>query len=223
MNLADIRGSRFPDEYVIKCFFKLGFHQRTGDVLELGCGNGNNLMLFYQFGWNVVGLDMNPEALEDALFNFAMLDMPSCNYHFVEHDISKGVKNVVSGKFDVILMPNVLSYIDRKSTVLVMKDLRELLQKGTYIFLRTRNVRDYRYGRGEEIGHNTFRLKIEETGEQGLLNVFYHEYELIDILRDLLHVDVSTTQVFSVDFQNLQKGFVVSNSDIVIWGKIYGE
>lgn len=46
MRLSDIDGLKFPDEYVIKFFFKEGLHKNSAKVLELGCANGNNARLF---------------------------------------------------------------------------------------------------------------------------------------------------------------------------------
>jgi hypothetical protein len=42
------------------------------------------------------------------------------------------------------------------------------------------------------------------------------------MLRESLDVDRETLQVLSVEYQNLQQGVVVSNSDIVIWGRVRG-
>ena len=38
-----INGLKFPDEYIIKFFFNEKLEKKRGKVLELGCGNGNNL------------------------------------------------------------------------------------------------------------------------------------------------------------------------------------
>ena len=54
--IKELKGLRFPDEYVIKFFFKSGLHASPGRVVEFGCGNGNNLSLFRAYGWDVTGL-----------------------------------------------------------------------------------------------------------------------------------------------------------------------
>ena len=50
MKITELRGLRFPDDYIVKMFFKEGLHRAPGRVLELGCGSGNNLSLFSAFG-----------------------------------------------------------------------------------------------------------------------------------------------------------------------------
>ncbi|MBI4965621.1 MAG: class I SAM-dependent methyltransferase [Desulfomonile tiedjei] len=222
MNLAEMKGLRFPDVYVTRFFFKTGFDRRTGNVLELGCGNGNNLMLFYHFGWNVVGIDKDRVAVQDALHNFAAESSARGSYEFVLHDLSTGLKQVSKGHFDVLLIPNSLYYLERGRAEALLADASESLRAGAYVFLRARTVRDFRYGRGQQIDKNAFLLNTEETGEKGLVNVFYHDHELVEMLQRRLALDVTTAGILHVDYQNLQQGMLISNSDVVIWGRKHG-
>lgn len=222
MRFRDIRGLIFPDAYVQRFFFKTGCDRRTGSVLELGCGNGNNLMLFYHYGWKVVGVDQSQAALEDARSNFTAEDLHDATYRFIRRDLAMGLGEVAQEEFSVILVPNVLCYLFPDAARSVMKELRSRVADGALVFLRNRSLKDFRYGRGHPVTRNTFRLTLEETGEKGLINAFYSEYELVAMLRESLDVDSETLQVFSADFQNLQQGVVVSNSDIVIWGRVRG-
>lgn len=219
MNFAQMRGLRFPDEYVQRFFFKTGCHQRTGNVLELGCASGNNLMLFYHFGWNVLGVDKSRQAIADARYNFERSGVSGPDFDFVHRDVSEGFLGNVAAKFDVILLANVLLYLNNDSAVSIMKQLPKLLKSQGYVFVRTRTVTDYRFGRGEKMGHNAFRLDTEETGEKGLLNVFYTEYELVNMVRSFVRVDPTTMVVLSVNFQNIQQECLINNSDLVVWGR----
>ena len=69
---------------------------------------------------------------------------------------------------------------------------------------------------------NGFRLTTEVTGERGVLNVFYQEYELIDMLRDHLGAEAAQLKILRVDYQNVQNDVIVSNSDVIIWGRLPG-
>jgi SAM-dependent methyltransferase len=222
MRFPEISGLIFPDAYVQRFFFKTGCNRRTGSVLELGCGNGNNLMLFYHYGWNVVGVDQSQAALEDARSNFKAEDMHDATYRFIHRDLAMGLGEVAQEKFDVIVVANMLYYLLPDVARSLMKELKSRVTDGALVFLRNRSLKDFRYGRGQPVVRNTFRLALEETGEKGLINAFYSEYELVDMLRESLDVDCETLQVLSVEYQNLQQGVVVSNSDIVIWGRVRG-
>lgn len=218
MRLTEIKGLKFPDEYLVKFFFKEGLNSWVGDVVEFGCGNGNNLMLFNHFGWNTTGLDINIDKIGDAEHNFSKF-AEKYNYSFKSCDISKGVKDILGGKFDVILFPGVLYYISRDSVLNLLEEVSNFIKTNSMVYLRMRSIKDYRYGRGNKIEHNGFILDIKETGEYQALNVFYYEYELVDMLREKLWLDVSTMHIFPIDFINLHNGIPVLNSDIVIWGK----
>ncbi len=102
----------------------------------------------------------------------------------------------------------------------VFLDSRRLVRPGAAFYLRMRTLADYRCGRGKPVEPNGFRLTTEITGEHGVLNVFYHDHELVDVLRDHLGADPARMQIFHVDYQNLQNDVIVSNSDVVIWGRL---
>jgi SAM-dependent methyltransferase len=218
VQLSDIQGLKFPDEYLIKFFFKAGLNNRTGNVVEFGCGNGNNLMLFNHFGWNTLGIDLDSDKIDFAKHNFSKYS-ESPNYSFIKADISKGLKDIVSGKFDVVLFPSVLYYISREAVFKLLEEVTHYVKSPFLTYMRMRSVKDYRYGRGKNVEPNGFILDIQETGEYQCLNVFYYEYELVDMLREKLGLESSSLQIFSVDCLNLHEGVPVFNSDLVLWGR----
>ena len=55
LNIKDIKGLKYPDEYFIKFFFKNELHKKQNlKYLEFGCGNGSNLMLPFQYGRGIL-------------------------------------------------------------------------------------------------------------------------------------------------------------------------
>jgi len=216
----DIRGLKYPEAYVIRFFFKNGLHNTPGRVLEAGCGNGCNLRLFREYDWETVGIDVSPQAICDGEANFAAMSSAQGQYRFIQHDLSNGLPQGLEGPFDCVLFPSSLYYIPRASAVQVFRDARRLVRSGAAFYLRMRTLADFRCGRGDPVEPNGVRLTTEITGEHGVLNVFYHDHELVDILRDCLGAEPSRMQILHVDYQNLQNDVVVSNSDIVIWGRL---
>lgn len=219
LTLQQTKGLKYPDEFAIKFFFKENLHQRKGRVLELGCASGNNLMIFFQFGWDCVGIDFDKQAVTDAKHNLGRVSEPGAKFRIIHHDLRTGLP-VSLERCDVLLLPNVLYYLPRMAAVKCLEQAAGLVNSGGLFFLRMRSPRDYRYRRGREVEPNGFVLDISETGERDVLNVFYHEYELVDMLRAKLAADPATLKILLIDYQNLQNGVTVSNSDIVIWGRI---
>ncbi len=218
-HLREIRGLKYPDEYVIKFFFKENLHQRKGSVLELGCGNGNNLMLFREYGWDCTGIDCSEQAIADANANFKMMTGDGHRASFIEHDLQTGLPGT-SGHCDVLLLPSVLYYIPRLAAIKCLKQASGLINPGGLFFLRLRSPRDYRYKRGREVETNGFILESPETGEHGALMVFYEEFEVVEMLRESLGVDAESLRVMRITQDNFQNGTLVRNDDIVLWGKV---
>jgi SAM-dependent methyltransferase len=210
-DLRDLRGLKYPDEYVVRWFFKRGLHQRHGRMLELGCGVGNNLGLPLAYGWSVEGVDLSPAALADARHNLG--DGPA----LIHADLSRGLPAEARGPYDAVMIPNLLCYLTLGQAETVLAQARARLNPGADIFLRTRLLDDHRAGRGAEIDVRTWRLDTPETGEAGLINRFYDEAELVGVLREGL--GLTDPVALKVRFDNPQAGVVVTNSDLVVWGR----
>ncbi|MBS0296618.1 MAG: class I SAM-dependent methyltransferase [Proteobacteria bacterium] len=210
-DLRDIRGLKYPDEYVVRWFFKQALHQRPGRLLELGSGVGNNLALPVAYGWNVDGVDLSQAALDDARHNLG----PEAG--LIHADLSRGLPDAALGPYDAVMVPNLLCYLTLGQAETVLDQLKPRLKRGADIFLRTRLPDDHRCGRGAEIDVRTWRLDTPETGEQGLINRFYDEAELVELLTERL--GLTGAVALKVKFDNPQGGMIVTNSDLVVWGR----
>jgi SAM-dependent methyltransferase len=224
MLIKELEGLKFPDIYVIRFFFKEGLDKKKGKVLELGCGNGNNLMMFYQYGWETTGVDINERSIKQAKNNFS-----KCKNHygltntstFITQDVVDFVTVHKNCSFDVLLLPNVICYIDEMEIIKMFSQIRDgVIGKDFLIFIRTRTLQDSRYGRGKKLGEKTFRMDTKETGEQGCLNTFLNESDLINILEDNFNFEYK--RILHCAFDNYQMDHLTSNNDIIIWGKVKG-
>lgn len=211
--LPDIRGLKYPDEFVIRHFFRRGLHQKTGRVVELGGGTGNNLSLYAAYGWDLVDVDYSAAALADCRWNLGEA------VTLVEADLSKGLPDLGPEPIDVLLIPNLLCYLTDAQARIVLRSARAKLAPGAEVFVRTRLIDDYRRGRGVEEEPNGWRLATPETGEAGLFNLFYTEESLVSRLVEDLGLTEPTA--LKIKFDNIQNGVRVEpNSDLVVWGVV---
>lgn len=209
--LPDIRGLKYPDEFVARHFFKRGLEKRSGRVLELGSGTGNNLSLYAHYGWALTGVDYDKKALTDARWNLG------ASPDLMQADLSKTLPEL-EGPYDVLLIPNLLCYLTAKQARARLSELKPLLSRNAEVFVRTRLIDDYRYGRGEQVEADGFTLATPETGEAGLFNLFYAEAGLVELLTGVL--GLREVETLRVRFDNVQSGKrVPGNSDLVVWGK----
>ena len=178
-------------------------------------------MLPFQYDHKVIGVDMDKEQIQFANHNFKMvLSKNESSFYF--DDMRSFVSNSKDLFVDVLLLPSSIYYISKKDFVNFLKDLMKnrIVKSGTYFYLRYRNLKDYRYGMGDsKQGNNSFVLSDNcVTVDKGLLNVFYDDYEMIEILQKEL--SISKFDLFSVESQNIENDFKIFNSDSVIWGQI---
>lgn len=208
--ITEIRGLKFPDEFVVRHFFKRGLANRTGRVLELGSGTGNNLSLYAQYGWDLTGIDYAAAALEDARWNLGDSSV------LIQADLSQGLPPL-EGRFDALIIPNLLCYLTLAQARAMLVGLKPHLAHGCAVFVRTRLIDDYRYARGEQVEADGFRLDTPETGEAGLFNLFYTPAGLVSLLDETL--GLTEREELAVRFDNIQAGRrVPGNSDLVVWG-----
>lgn len=211
--LPDIRGLKYPDEFVARHFFKRGLHQRTGRVVELGGGTGNNLSLYAAYGWSLTDVDYSQAALDDARWNLG----PDAT--LIQADLSQGLPDLGAAPIDVLLIPNLLCYLTAAQASAVLTAARARLAPGAEVFVRTRLVDDYRCGKGVEEEPNGWRLATPETGEAGLFNLFYTPEGLVERL--VAELGLVDPVALKVSFDNVQNGVLVTpNSDLVVWGAV---
>lgn len=216
MGIADLRGMRYPDEYLIRFFYKEGLHRQPGRALELGSGSANNLMHFAAYGWEAIGIDYDPQCVADGRHNLTASGLAG---ELIQHDLDTGLPPL-AGPFHALLAPSTLYYIRRESAWACMRQAAALLAPGAALYLRMRLPDDYRAGRGVPEGEGGWRLDTDYTGEQGALNVFWHEHELLDLLRETLGLTPERLTLLRVAYDNVQGGRLIRNSDIVIWGRL---
>lgn len=220
MSIQNIQGLKFPDEYFIKFFFKYKLHtQKNLTYLELGCSNGCNLNLPYQYNNNVIGVDFNSELIKFAKENFINLKQQE-EYQFYNDDMRKFCNNNKDINADVLVLPNSIYYIPKNDLIKLLKDIKvnNLIKKEIPFFIRFREIDDFRNHKGTKIEENSYILENGITGEDGVFCKFYTKQEIIDLLEKELNL--RDFQTMSIKYENIQNGVKVNNSDVVIWGTI---
>jgi len=225
INIPQIKGLKYPDEYFIKFFFNNRLHEEKGlTYLEFGCGNSSNLMLPYSYRGNkVIGIDYNASLIDDAKFNFNLCNNQESLYEFYADDMREFVANKKEIRADILSLPNIINYISTDNFIEFLSQCKNnmLYKKGAKIFIRYRTPKDFRFGLGKRMSHNSYRIEENNniTGEASALNCFYNSVEMIAILKK--HLNLSDYEIFTIEFDNLAtNGDTIHNSDIVIWGTI---
>jgi len=220
MNIKNIKGLKYPDEYFIKFFFKKGLHKiDKKKYLELGCSNGCNLMLPYQYNNSVLGVDMDQQSIFYANENFKILNQ-NTKFQFFNTDMRKFCKEQKNLYADVLILANSIYYIPEDDFINMLKNIIEnkLIKENVPFFIRFREIDDFRNNKGVIIGKNSIIMKNEVTAEDGLFCKFYEKNEMINILSEQLNI--RNFEMMDIRYDNIQNGIKVNNHDVVIWGEI---
>ncbi len=105
------------------------------NVLEIGCGDGGNLLPFSRMNCNVVGIDLSEERIRDARVFF---EENKAKGRFIASDIFQIEE--FQQQFDIIVCHDVIEHINDKESFL--RKCKQLLKQGgggfSFLFLRGR-------------------------------------------------------------------------------------
>ncbi|MBI9112690.1 bifunctional 2-polyprenyl-6-hydroxyphenol methylase/3-demethylubiquinol 3-O-methyltransferase UbiG [Maridesulfovibrio ferrireducens] len=209
------QGLIYPDINLIRFFYKNRLHTEKGNVLEIGCGHGNNLRLFAENGWNVTGTDICSNSIAAAKSNFEQFDVNSLFIEGLLAEISTKLEN----KYDSVILPNVINYMSIKEIKDTFDFVSKVLKKDGFFFLITRHTSDFRCGFGDQIGKNQWKLNSDTTGEKGTSQLFFEEWEIKDLVQKHIKLKEESLIILRRTFDEIQKEMKIFNADTIIYGK----
>jgi len=133
-------------------------------VLELGCGNGKNLVEMARRGWDVIGIDASPEAVRLSKEALAQMDISA------EVQVADAAALPFGdNKFDAVFAFHIFDHaLEKERRAMAVEALRALKNGGT-LYFRGFSTGDMRFGAGgKEMEPHTLRR------ESGIL---YHYFE----------------------------------------------
>ena len=100
-------------KYYIPYISKYKKIKKGMNILEIGCGDGGNLLPFTELGCNTTGVDLSAGRIKDAILFFEERQIKG---NFIASDIFKlkGLEH----KFDLIICHDVIEHIKDKATFL---------------------------------------------------------------------------------------------------------
>lgn len=109
-------------------YIKRMMYHLPNEILEVGCGEGGNLLPFAEHGCQVTGVDLIPSRIEQARAFFSEKNQEGT---FISSDIFS--LTGLNKRFPLILVHDVIEHIDHKEQFLT--DLKKYLSPGGIIFI----------------------------------------------------------------------------------------
>lgn len=107
---------------------KFGFADYKSRILEIGCGEGGNLVPFARIGCRVTGIDLSENRIRQARQFFQEERLPAT---FIASDIFQIIQ--LEEAFDIILIHDVIEHISEKYRLL--EHIKRFLTPGGLLFI----------------------------------------------------------------------------------------
>lgn len=108
-------------------------------ILDLGTGSGNFELEFHHQASEIVGVDYNPEAV--GFLKNKLKSLRIKNVKVIQSDIRNLNKQGILGKFDLVVMVDVIEHIRSREAVKVISDIREFLTTDGKVCVITPNYK----------------------------------------------------------------------------------
>ncbi|MEV6556472.1 class I SAM-dependent methyltransferase [Nocardia sp. NPDC051756] len=126
-------------------------------ILELGCGQGRDAILFAENGAKVYASDISEVAIAKSQKNALSAGV---NILFDRHDMSEGQLPEFSiSQFDGVFCHLSLHYFTQSVTALLFKEIARSTRSGGFLAFMVKSTKDPSFGLGEQLEDNMFRRK----------------------------------------------------------------
>ena len=160
----------YPHDHVVRFLLAsrgLLERQRPARFLDIGVGAGRHTKLAAELGFNSYGVDFSLVGLQHARERLRLADIHA-------HLAQASMLGLPFGdsSFDVVLSFGVFYYSTAAEMKQAINEAFRVLVPGGRLLAVLRTTQDYRFGKGEKVEPNSFRLTIEDTNEAGTVQHF---------------------------------------------------
>ena len=186
-----------------------------GEILDLGCGIGHHLMMFAEWGFKGLGVDLSETSIELAKQKAVEAKVN----HLLEYlfaDMREFSKSISERRFDLIIcIGNSLALFSLEERRSIVNQAISALKPGGKLILQTVNYMKYSEDTEWTINPNVFR------NEEDLLSFFVRILEWADKKKEKVFMHVQRLHQDSKDtsyFNHSQKftEFYVTKKDVYV-------
>jgi tellurite methyltransferase len=129
-----------PNELMTQVF---GMISGNVQFLDLGCGQGRDILFMLANGFQVTGVDKSQEGLRQIQDVAKAKGMPTASLDLICEDIADF--NIEENKFDIISAYNSLQFLPKDYALLVLESIKSNLKKNGYIIISAFTIDDPSY------------------------------------------------------------------------------
>ncbi len=198
---------QYPNDHVVR--FLLGcraFLQKGGArFLDIGVGAGRHCKLAADLGFEAYGVDTSFLGLQHARHRL-------CATHSRHHLVQASMLALpfADFSFKVVLSFGVLYYGTGDEMKQAIAEVHRVLAPGGKAFIVLRTLDDYRFGKGRELGHNTFQLDIADTNELGTVQHFLDAQDIPSYFAAFSQINFEKTETTSANCTRLDSDWLIT-------------
>jgi SAM-dependent methyltransferase len=171
----------YPSEDVVRFLIALRAQlpaQTQYRLLDIGTGGGRHMRLAAELGFSPFGVDISFTGLSHARER-----MQQTNLIAAVAIASMTSLPFADASFQAVVSYGSFYYGSARVMRHAIAEAHRVLAPGGKLFGVLRSTDDYRYGKGRQLGSNTFELDISETNELGTTQHFLNAVDVPEYFR----------------------------------------
>jgi ubiquinone/menaquinone biosynthesis C-methylase UbiE len=160
----------YPSDHVVRFLMgnrELASRTSFSRFLDIGTGAGRHAKLAGELGFIPYGIDTSLIGLQYAHHRFQSAGLQHCLAQ-----ASMCSLPFRDDSFVAVLSYGVVYYGTADDMMHAIREMHRVLTPGGKAFVVVRTTKDYRFGKGKQLGVNTFQLEINDTNESGTVQHF---------------------------------------------------
>lgn len=147
----------------------------TLPIIDLGCGEGNNVLYLSEKGKNIIPCDYSENAIKNVQKRFPMINA-------LCFDMTKGLPFKTNSS-EIIIADLSLHYFNEKTTFEILNEIKRVLIPNGLLLFRVNSIKDTNHGAGQglEIEHHLYENKgnFKRFFDKEDFNKFFYNWKTI--------------------------------------------
>ena len=197
----------YPNEHVVRFLMaNRGIQEGSSRprFLDIGLGAGRHTRLAAELGLDAFGIDISFAGLSHAR-NRTLEVQPQCRIALSSFTALPFPDDC----FHLVLSFGVFYYGTAQDMRQAIAEAHRVMVPHGKLFAVLRTTQDYRYGKGEEIAPQTFRLTITDTNECGTTQHFLTASNIPDYFQQFRTVVFEKTETTTVQRTQLHSDWLI--------------
>lgn len=140
-----------PNEFLKKIYSRLN---AGANFLDLGCGQGRDVLFMLLKGFKVTAIDSSPEGIKKVKELIHAKKLSSVNIDLFCEDIKNF--NILKNKYDLINAFNSLQFIPKRNVLKIISNIKSNIKDGGYIIISCFTTSDPLYKKRNNNTHCFF-------------------------------------------------------------------